>query len=191
MIENVIKEINYLVKVYGQNGFFGDGNKSLDYPESIPYAEDVKVFYSKYNPVEKVFFDFGSSVLYIFPLEELANLQSGYRFGSDGAENSEWKDSFVIGLFDDEPIIVEAINDTAVIKASFESGCHFEISENIEMFFNAVLCVLNIQYIEFGNEPLDDVSLDFKPEFIKSLRNELFKVLGDKYTSNFVGFFFG
>ncbi len=44
------------------------------------------------------------------------------------------------------------------------------------MFFNAVLCVLNTQYIEFGNKPLDDVSLDFKPEFIKSLKNELFKV---------------
>ncbi|GGZ49644.1 hypothetical protein C8J23_1792 [Shewanella chilikensis] len=27
MIENVIKEINYLVKVYGKNGFLGDGNK--------------------------------------------------------------------------------------------------------------------------------------------------------------------
>lgn len=31
MIENVIEEINYLVKVYGKNGFLGDGNKNLDY----------------------------------------------------------------------------------------------------------------------------------------------------------------
>lgn len=185
-----IEKINQLILKYGQHGGFSE-NSDITLT-SLPTAKALIELYESYGPQENTCIEIGSSVLFFISKHKLNNSQIGYRTYENGSPIEKWDQQLVvIGLYNDEPIIVNTDDERSEILAAYESGQPKVVSSSLEEFFYAIYLVIQIQYESFNFEILDDETFEYKDDFVETVDNRLDDCLSDEHKQNFMDFFFG
>lgn len=189
MLTDAMNDINSLIAEFGQKGgFVGKGCIDRRY---IPASEKVVYFYDNFTPLTDTALEIGSGVIFFHSASELVNQQHGYRFDSDGRIIDGWDNRFVMAVFNDNPIVIDIEGQGDSILALYGGGDFFPIANTIDEFFAAFSISLKVQYKDFANEPLNDETLELKPEYIEKINRALRPVMKNDFIGEFMDFFFG
>ncbi|WP_064792216.1 hypothetical protein [Shewanella woodyi] len=186
-----LKKIDLLIEKNGQEGGFFLKSKAA-WISLLPSTKTLKTFFEQYGPKQGTSVELGSSVLYFISLEELTKSQVGYRSYENGSPVQNWNQEYVvIGLYNDEPVIVNTRNEQTEVLVAYESGVPKMITNSLEEFFEAIYSVLSIQYSTFNFEIMDEENFEYRAEFMDEIEASLKSILSSPHRKNFIDFFYG